>query len=355
MADLLFSDKPAIELNEAVQDKLADHLFLFLEYHPDYFKSCTAEGSYFRGVENLYSIFKDCAWLINEFSFCYTGEKDYSNEKVKQFSKIVDTKMLNYIYQIVLALRTLQSHTSSAGNPAVTLKCEDWFSKILNGKLKPGGVDDYMELTKTLHGYAVSIKEECGNFIAESARSADRDGIIKRWEDIIVSRYLKKQDLLMDSVYEYINSASIIKETDPYKRNKIINKVSKDMLISYFYYDIKLMYDYADNCTDPELKELLEKSADELSKQRLSAMQNEGILLGSFYDIPNGRISSEQKKQLIDHFFKNELKQLIEPYKSTYLNIGDLTVEIIENTSTVIPGCQNSFKRFAQNGLLTYT
>lgn len=343
-ADLLFSDTPALDLNYEAA-KIAQHLFIFLDYHPDYFKSCTMEGMYFRGVENLYSIFKDSAWLINEFSFCYTGEKDYKTPGNQQFSQTVDTRTLRDIFKKISDLRTLESHTSSAGNTVLTARCEAWFAERLGGKKKPGSNDDYGHLTKKLHDYANIIKCECSKFIKAVEDSPDKAGIIERWEDIIVSRYLIKQDLLMNSLRLYINAVSIGNKTNP-----------EEMLISYFYYDYNCILDAADNFPDTRIADFLRNSAHIISEERLKELNKElkkelneaDTGISSLEDIPH--ISNQQKKILIKHFFKNKLKKLIDRYKSSDLNIDDLAVMIIKNTNTVLDdpesGYQFKFDRF---------
>ncbi len=342
-ADLLFSDKPALELNSEAAE-IAGHLFIFLDYYPKYFNSCTMEGMYFRGIENLYSIFKDSAWLINEFSFCYTGEEDCRAQANQQFSGIVDTEKLKTIYRTISDLRTIQSHPVSAGNPDLTGRCEKWFSEQLGGKQKPGSNEDFIILTRKLHGYAGIVNDECGKFIEAVKKSPDQAEIIERWEDIIVSRYLKKQVLLMDSLRFFLKSEKIKDNPTP-----------EQMLLRYFYFDYSQILDMADhvknNYNNDSIAEFLETSANNIEAERLKELKDAGIDLGSLDDIPKiahkyTKSEKELKRKLINYFFENKLEKLIKPHKSTSLNIYDLTENIIKNTEPTmldVPDTEFSF------------
>ena len=341
-ADLLFSDKPALELNSEAAE-IAGHLFIFLDYYPKYFNSCTMEGMYFRGIENLYSIFKDSAWLINEFSFCYTGEEDCRAQANQQFSKIVGNDELKKIHSTICNLRTIQSHTCSAGNSVLTGRCEAWFSSIL-GKNKPGTNEDFEKLTQKLHDYARTVNDACGKFIEEVKNSPDQAKIIERWEDIIVSRYLKKQDLLMDSLRFFLKSEKIKDNPTP-----------EQMLLRYFYFDYSQILDMADhvknNYNNDSIAEFLETSANNIEAERLKELKDAGIDLGSLDDIPKiahkyTKSEKELKRKLINYFFENKLEKLIKPHKSTSLNIYDLTENIIKNTEPTmldVPDTEFSF------------
>lgn len=85
---LLFSPAEADRLNNRVKSEIADHLFLFINYSPNYLIPPSVDAKYRLAVENLYSIFKDTAWVILNFSEIYTGKSKKNQEKNEIFPRI---------------------------------------------------------------------------------------------------------------------------------------------------------------------------------------------------------------------------------------------------------------------------
>ena len=333
---ILSSSKEADKLNERVEKKIAEHLFIFYRYSPDYFSPPSPDGKYFLAVENLYSIFIDTGWVINYFWRIFSGKDTFEGYDGSDFAAKVDTKALKEIKDIVIPLRTLQGHTTSSLEAKTVEPAEDWYKKCL-GTYKPRSLDHYSTLLEYLYKYADEIKLQCTNFIdflSEYIKNnaSEKDEIIHRWEVEIMNRFTVKQDLFDNAVDVYYRGLNL-EENYLNLLQQPKGKAKRDQLIiSYFYYDIEqLEKNYSD---DKAFKKLKAERLEEIKKVI------DGSSITCVSDLRYSKPSNG--KALKDYFYKKYFKALALKHISSAdgersIMIEDIVVNMLENEEITYP------------------
>lgn len=352
---LLFSPAEADRLNNRVKSEIADHLFLFINYSPNYLIPPSVDAKYRLAVENLYSIFKDTAWVILNFSEIYTGKSKKKSIEERDFSKDVDTKTIRSIFQIISDLRTIHGHTSATTDIMLTGRCEQWFSNFLKYK-KPQTIDDYEILTNELKKYADIIVTECEKFIDKVKKSKNKAAIVGRWEDAVIKRYTLSQDMFRQAIYKYYyiqNSSTGVFDTS------LVNGCVNRIITSYYYFDYQILMDKVDIPSIPiPIKVFLKKQAAAISKTRTNKLSEEikDLKLTCLDELFLSNLNADNYKKIHDYFFKNDLEVLIREQLTDSdkksLDIDDLVIAILENTKNeiVLPNEKKlSLKRFKIN------
>lgn len=329
-SNLLFSVKPTCRLNERVEKEIDSHLFLFLNYCPDYIIPPNYDGKYTHAVANLYSIFKDSAWIIPSFTECFTGETNYGSEIAQEFSKRVNTRELKNIFDIVSDLRTMEAHPDSCNDKILTARCEKWFSEVIKKK-KPSTNIDFKSLLDKLSVFADTIVSECDKFIDEVKKDQNKEKIINRWKNKIIDRYIIKQDMLKQALGIYIISSC----REGLTKSNVQKKINK-IILSYFYYDYKQICEFAENPGLPEkISDYLKKQAQNMEDNRIKELKKYvlNLSISSLKELEKLK-DNNLSKNLIDFFFKHELRDLIENSQAEKMYIEDIACLILENTMT---------------------
>lgn len=328
-SSLLFSAEPTRILNERVEKEIDNRLFLFLNYCPDYIIPPNYDGKYIHAVANLYSIFKDSAWIILSFTECFTGEKNYGLERVQEFSQRVNTRELKNIFDIVSDLRTIDSHTESCNDKILTARCEKWFSEVIKKK-KPSTNVDFKSLLDKLNVFADTIVSECNKFIDEVKKAQNKEEIIDRWKNKIIDRYIIKQEMLKQALGIYIRSPCQ-EELTKVKAQKKINRI----ILSYFYYDYKQICELAETPRLPkEISDYLKEQAQKIEDDRITELKNiSNFNISSLKELEKLK-DNNLAKNLIDFFFNHKLRDLIEKSQAETMYIEDIACLILENTMT---------------------
>ena len=334
---ILFSSEAADELNNRVTSDIAPHLFLFLDYCPNYLIPPNDDGKYHLAIANLYSIFKDTAWIILDFNYIYTGEKHFNSG----FEKSVSTQKLRNIFENVSALRTLQGHTSSAGDPLAQGRCEHWFDSVLE-KSKPKTTNDYYLLLQELEKYARIIIEECDKFIDCVKTASNQEAMIRRWEDSIIKKYIVKRDMFYNSASKYFYSNPKTESvTNIPTTGQFYNKI-KNLIISYYYYDYEKIKSFTTIGLPAEISNYLNKVANDLSLERVNNLNRKirGLNLHSLENLYPCNREKEVAEKLVDFFLSSEFEMLIRNTLNRSIDkslvIEDIVVRLFDETATYL-------------------
>lgn len=337
---LLFSQKEANRLNKRVQTDIDSHLLLFIDFMPDYLIPPNPDAKYQLAVNNLYSVFKDTAWCIRSFLLIFTGSDNPKSAAGRTFPSTVTRNEINKIYSIISDLRTIQAHTTSTATDIMLKnRCERWFSSCIS-KTKPVTVDDYIQLLVQLKLYADTLVTECNNFIDAVHTSPNIGAIIQRWEDCIIDRYVHSRDAIRRSIYLYYQNS--LYSPPLYPTSSAIQNQVDDIIISYYYYDYYQLSEMTRNpMLNPALRSALQAEADQLAQNRTSDL-NKKLKLGlaDLTDLYPMYVNKETRIKIIDHFFGNDLKDILSARLSDgtakSMHPDDLVTAMIQETRNKI-------------------
>lgn len=334
-SSLLFSSAPADAINDMVKS-LNPKYFIFLHYSPNRMSANSDDAKYRNGVNHLYAIFQECAWVIRRFGYIYTGEKDRTASGRKEIDLIINANLLMEIEKTVKELRTYMNHNISAqGGQQICIDfCEKWFSDHC-GDTKPRTPEHYQNLNNELERYAKVVEKSCYDFIDKVSKSPNQQAILERWGNEIVKRYQRSHDIVLQSIatYYYYNSSY------PQKMNSTdeCRARAKRIIIDHYNSMNQYVCDLKSKIANPKVLQELTDAHSKYTDDLLYSMNNQvGLdtsMMSSTADLL--ALVSFDIEKVIRYFFEQELPLLINAALNRNCNctfdIYDLIEEIMKN------------------------
>ena len=309
-------EKETQQINEEVQKKIANHLWIFCGYNDSIYPAISVDAKYIKAIFDLYNVIIDSS-LITHLS--YIAPNDNNWEFLKDIEEIRKT---------INELRTVGGHTVSLENIR-----QDYIRDFKIWEMEQCGTDEPAEeqdFEKLLDGL-LKLKNDCLNivnrFLSDAAKITGnkKDKLIRRWEDKIIEYYLKATNKNMfenklDEWYRFSHPSESISDNVA-----LYNAVCNWIMEEYYLKDQKEL----NNLKELKIKYGAFINSDQIEKFdcRIQALEE----------------SVKSRKMEVAEFAKKE-DLTSKDYRKHYLSkevmskkIHDAIPEIVEENLTLLP------------------
>lgn len=194
MVKILFDPQGANALNKLIQSKVAPHLFIVCNYHPDVFSMFSDDARFILGVLNLYKFSIDTS-LINRLG--QIDKKLGGNVRRKYRNSLSE---LEKCLETVSYLRTFAAHNNDHNDKID--KTEAWLIHIIHKK-QFETIEDYSEALKELNRLGERIYNTVTEILNHMCKEYSKGELCEIFQDYILNFY---------SVMEENTNTSLFKE-----------------------------------------------------------------------------------------------------------------------------------------------
>lgn len=177
---VLFYPDATMDLNKAVQEEIAPHLFLFCNYNPTPLKAFSADARFFKAVLNFYKLLIDSGVVNRVNRLCKGANISFDLTQLKGYEDRANN------------VRTVAGHNLSDqnGTGEEILKYERWLKAVI-GKTEIECEEDYEKPLQMLEGMAESAMKILKDFVDCVSVTSEKDKVIAIWEQCIIEFYCK--------------------------------------------------------------------------------------------------------------------------------------------------------------------
>lgn len=180
MVKILFDPQGANALNKLIQSKVAPHLFIVCNYHPDVFNMLSDDARFIQGILNLYKFSIDTS-LINRIG--QIDKKLGGNVRKKFGNSLSD---LDKCLEIVSYLRTYVAHNNDHNDKID--KTEAWLIHIIHKK-QFETLEDYSSALKELDRLGERIYNTVTDILNHMCTEYSKEELCEVFQEYILSFY----------------------------------------------------------------------------------------------------------------------------------------------------------------------
>lgn len=177
---VLFYPDAAMQLNKAVQEKIASHLFLFCNYNPAPMQTFSMDARFLKAVLNFYKLLIDSGVVNRVNRLCNEVNVSFDLSQLKKYEDWASNA------------RTVAGHNLSEknGTDEEIIKYERWLKAVI-GKTEIECAEDYEKPLQKLERMAASAMKILKNFVDCVSVVSEKEKVIASWEQCIIEFYCK--------------------------------------------------------------------------------------------------------------------------------------------------------------------
>lgn len=188
-------------LNARVRERISPRLYIFCNYE----NRCWAisqEGQFWHQILNLYKVMIDTNYVTGRAKEILTDNNMCQWKDVRRKIQYDDLKKLT---DQISGFRSVEAHNISKYNgyfQALDMKeFRQWIFSIIHME-KPLTEDHFKILNRELEKMSIQLEKYIILFLEYVERAEDKEEIIERWENAIISKYTQKEDYLYGQMAE---------------------------------------------------------------------------------------------------------------------------------------------------------
>lgn len=295
-------------INKRVQENISPQLYLFCNIEKERDCWISEDGKYLHNILQLYKVMIDTNYITEHAKTLLAGDNFEEWRRIKSQIRYDELeKVTNY----VRCFRSVEAHNIHEGNGYCEnlefIEYNNWVFSVIHQK--PSTQVHYKQLNEKLEDLSEQLENCIIVFLDYIENANNKEEIIKRWEKLIINKYIQKEDFL----YGQMGNLYFPLYADK-KRKNVPKNVSK----SQMRYIIK---NWIRNYYLQPYEKAIKEIEDECNRRKKMVKSIEGK-----------EALQRQAKEKIDKLQEKKDKEIITPI-CKYMNIDDMDEIKIEDYS----------------------